>query len=195
MAELARSPTTMRKLQDEVRGIGCGKELVKEEEANEMMYLKAVIREVLRLHPSVPLLVPRELMEDCRIQGYKISKNTRVLVNVWGIGRDPKYWEAPQEFKPERFMEGGGAVDFKGNDFQFTPFGAGRRICPGMNFAIASLELALANLIYHFDWELPAGLTSEGLDMGEAFGFVLRRKQRLHLVAKPWSRLQQQDQL
>ncbi|THU57066.1 hypothetical protein C4D60_Mb11t23850 [Musa balbisiana] len=159
MVELARSPTTMRKLQDEVRGIGFGKELVKEEEANEMMYLKAVIREVFRLHPSVPLLLPRELMEDCRIEGYKIPQKTRVLVNVWTIGRDPKYWEAPQEFKPERFMEGG-AVDFKGNDFQFTPFGAGRRICPGMNFAIASLELALANLIYHFDWELPRGLTT-----------------------------------
>lgn len=193
MVELARSPTTMRKLQDEVRGIGFGKELVKEEEANEMMYLKAVIREVFRLHPSVPLLLPRELMEDCRIEGYKIPQKTRVLVNVWTIGRDPKYWEAPQEFKPERFMEGG-AVDFKGNDFQFTPFGAGRRICPGMNFAIASLELALANLIYHFDWELPRGLTSEDLDMTEALGLVLRRKQRLHLVAKPWS-LQQEEQL
>ncbi|XP_064944815.1 cytochrome P450 71A1-like [Musa acuminata AAA Group] len=193
MVELARSPTTMRKLQDEVRGIGCGKELVKEEEANEMMYLKAVIREVFRLHPSVPLLLPRELMEDCRIEGYKIPQKTRVLVNVWTIGRDPKYWEAPQEFKPERFMEGG-AVDFKGNDFQFTPFGAGRRICPGMTFAIASLELALANLIYHFDWELPGGLTSEDLDMSEALGLVLRRKQRLHLVAKPWS-LQQEKKL
>lgn len=193
MVELARSPTTMRKLQDEVRGIGFGKELVKEEEANEMMYLKAVIREVFRLHPSVPLLLPRELMEDCRIEGYKIPQKTRVLVNVWTIGRDPKYWEAPQEFKPERFMEGG-AVDFKGNDFQFTPFGAGRRICPGMNFAIASLELALANLIYHFDWELPGGLTSEDLDMSEALGLVLRRKQRLHLVAKPWS-LQQEKKL
>ncbi|CAL9783062.1 unnamed protein product [Musa acuminata subsp. burmannicoides] len=193
MVELARSPTTMRKLQDEVRGIGCGKELVKEEEANEMMYLKAVIREVFRLHPSVPLLLPRELMEDCRIEGYKIPQKTRVLVNVWTIGRDPKYWEAPQEFKPERFMEGG-AVDFKGNDFQFTPFGAGRRICPGMTFAIASLELALANLIYHFDWELPGGLTSADLDMSEALGLVLRRKQRLHLVAKPWS-LQQEEQL
>ncbi|RZS11724.1 hypothetical protein BHM03_00043085 [Ensete ventricosum] len=185
MAELARSPTAMRKLQDEVRWIGCGKELVKEEELKEMMYLKAVIRQVLRLYPSVPLSVPRELMEDCRIQGYKISKNTRVLVNVWGIGRDPKYWEAPQEFKPERLMEGG-AADFTGNDFQFTPFGAGRRICPGMNFATSTLELALANLVRHFDWELPDGVTSENFDMTEAPGLVVQREQRLHLVPTPY---------
>ncbi|RZS28452.1 hypothetical protein BHM03_00062047, partial [Ensete ventricosum] len=169
MAELVRHPRAMAKLQHEVRGIASTKGMVREEELNEMVYLKAIIKEVLRLYPPAPLLIPREVMEDCQIQGYSIPKKTRVIVNAWAISRDPSHWEAPDEFKPERFI-GDGAMDFAGNYFQFTPFGAGRRICPGMSFGIASLELALANLVYHFDWELPDGLTSEDLDMGEAFG-------------------------
>ncbi|URD81406.1 cytochrome P450 [Musa troglodytarum] len=193
MAELVRSPRAMAKLQHEVRGTASRKGMVKEEELNEMVYLKAIIKEALRLYPPVPLLVPRELMEDCQIQGYDVPKKTRVIVNAWGIGRDPSHWEAPDEFKPERFM-GDGAMDFKGNHFEFTPFGAGRRICPGMSFAIASLELALANLVYHFDWELPGGLTSEDLDMTEVSGLVQRRKQGLQLVAKPWSIGQEEQQ-
>ncbi|CAL9134670.1 unnamed protein product [Musa acuminata var. zebrina] len=195
MAELVRSPRVMAKLQHQVRGIASRtKGTVKEEELDEMVYLKAIIKEVLRLYPPVPLLVPRELMEDCQIQGYNIPKKTRVIVNAWAISRDPSNWEAPDEFKPERFM-GDGAMDFKGNDFEFIPFGAGRRICPGMGFANASLELALATLVYHFDWELPGGMTGEDLDMSEAFGVVLQRKQRLHLVAKPWSIGQEEQQL
>ncbi|CAL9134704.1 unnamed protein product [Musa acuminata var. zebrina] len=195
MAELVRNPRMMAKLQHQVRGIASRtKGTVKEEELDEMVYLKAIIKEVLRLYPPIPLLVPRELMEDCQIQGYDIPKKTRVIVNAWAISRDPSHWEAPDEFKPERFM-GDGAMDFKGNDFEFIPFGAGRRICPGMSFAIASLELAMATLVYHFDWELPGGLTREDLDMSEAFGLMLQRKQRLHLVAKPWSSQQEEQQL
>ncbi|RWV98280.1 hypothetical protein GW17_00038883 [Ensete ventricosum] len=183
MTELVLSPKAMRKLQDEVRK---GERMVREEELSDMVYLKAVIKEVLRLHPPVPLLLPRELLEDCRLQGYNIPKKTRVLVNAWAMGRDPNYWEAPEEFKPERFIEDG-AMDFKGNDFPFIPFGAGRRICPGMNFSTSTLELALANLVRHFDWELPDGVTSENFDMTEAPGIVVQRKQRLHLVPTPWN--------
>ncbi|URD79154.1 cytochrome P450 [Musa troglodytarum] len=181
MVELVLSPKAMRKLQDEVRG---GEGMVREEELGGMVYLKAVIKEVLRLHPPVPLLLPRESLEDCQIQGYSIPRKTRVFVNAWAVGRDPNHWEAPEEFKPERFIEDG-AMDFKGNDFPFIPFGAGRRICPGLNFATSNLELALANLVRHFDWDLPDGVTSENFDMTEAPGLVVQREQRLHLVPTP----------
>ncbi|URE36159.1 cytochrome P450 [Musa troglodytarum] len=167
MAELIRSPRAMRKLQDEVRrGRGSGEGLVREEEVSQMAYLKAVVKEVLRLHPPAPLLLPRELLEDCSIQGYSIPKKTRVFVNAWALGRDPRSWESPEEFRPERFEDG--ALDFTGNDARYVPFGAGRRICPGQNFAVAALELALANLVSRFDWELPGGLTREELQMNEA---------------------------
>ena len=183
MAELVRKSEVMKKLQDEVRGIASGKGMVREKELNKMVYLKAVVKEVLRLHPPAPLLLPRESMEDCQIQGYDIPKKTRVLINYWAIGRDPKYWEAPEEFHPERFLDS--PIDFKGNDFQFIPFGAGRRICPGLHFATSTVELALANLVHQFDWELPHGLTREEFDMAEAPGITIKKKQRLHLVATP----------
>ncbi|XP_064956495.1 cytochrome P450 71A1-like [Musa acuminata AAA Group] len=185
MAELIRSPRAMRKLQDEVRrGRGSVEGLVREEEVSQMAYLKAVVKEVLRLHPPAPLLVPRELLEDCSIQGYSIPKKARVFVNAWSMGRDPRSWESPEEFRPERFADG--TLDFTGNDARYVPFGAGRRICPGQNFAVAALELALANLVSRFDWELPGGLTREELQMNEAPGTTIQRQGRLHLVAKPW---------
>ncbi|XP_074588890.1 cytochrome P450 71A1-like [Curcuma longa] len=186
MAELVRNPSKMQKLQDQVRSVARGGgRMVKEEELCQMPYLTAVIKETFRLHPPVPLLLPRELLEDCPVQGYNIPKKTRLFVNAWAIGRDPKCWEEPLEFRPERFMDG--AVDFTGNDLRFTPFGAGRRICPGLNFAVASLELALANLVHQFDWELPAGLSREEFGMEEVAGLMVRREGRLHVVAKPWN--------
>ncbi|XP_072989742.1 indole-2-monooxygenase-like [Typha latifolia] len=159
MTELARDKKAMKKLQEEVRGIANGKDMVKEDDLSEMSYLRNVVKEVLRLHPAIPLLIPRESMEDCQIEGYQIPKRTRVIINAWAINRDPKYWEAAEEFHPERFK--GSSVEYKGHNFQFIPFGAGRRICPGMSFAISTVELMLANLVYHFDWELPHGPVKE----------------------------------
>ncbi|XP_064979161.1 cytochrome P450 71A1-like [Musa acuminata AAA Group] len=187
MAELVRHPETLKKLQDEVRGLAAGKDMVKEDETHDMVYLKAVLKEVLRVHPPTPLLLPRESIEDCQIQGYHIPKKTRVLINAWAIGRDPKHWDAPEEFRPERFMSSD--LDFKGKNFEFTPFGSGRRICPGMQLAVATLEVALANLVHQFDWELPLGMTRDEFDMTESPGLTARKKEPLHLVAKPWGQI------
>ncbi|CAM0958935.1 unnamed protein product [Alopecurus aequalis] len=185
MAELMRKPQLMRKLQSEVRnGAPKGQELVEEENLAGMTYLKAVVKETLRLHPPVALLVPHMAMADCDINGYRIPAGTRVIINSWAIGRDPGSWEKPEEFMPERFIEGGAAaaVDFRGKDFHYVPFGAGRRICPGLNFGLATVEIMLANLAYCFDWELPAGM--EDIDMTEVFGLTVRRKEKLMLVPK-----------
>ncbi|XP_074571897.1 cytochrome P450 71A1-like isoform X1 [Curcuma longa] len=184
MVELVRNPPVMQKLQDEVRRIASRKGLVGEEDLHQMTYLLAVIKEVLRLHPPAPLLLPRETLDDCVIHGYSIPKKTRILVNAWAIGRDPKQWDAPEEFRPERFSDG--TVDFNGTDFRYMPFGSGRRICPGLQFAIASLELALANLVHQFDWELPDGMEKEEFHTREAPGVVVHREGQLLLVAKPW---------
>ncbi|KAK1295555.1 Cytochrome P450 71A1 [Acorus calamus] len=182
MAELLNNPREMKAVQDEVRSIGkTDKSMVSEDDIARMKYLKAVIKETLRLHPPAPLLVPRESTEETDIGGYKIPARTRAIINVWAIGRDPKYWEASEEFRPERFFEN--PIDFRGNDFHFIPFGAGRRKCPGMNYGVASVEVALANLLYRFDWHLPTG---EAFDMVEAPGMTVHKKSALNVVARPY---------
>ncbi|AQK69143.1 Cytochrome P450 71D8 [Zea mays] len=174
MAELMRCPDVMKKAQAELRDSLNGKPKVTEDDLVEMKYLKLIIKETLRLHPAAPLLVPREARDSCKILGYDVPKGTTVFVNAWAIGRDPEYWDDAEEFKPERFECG--TVDFKGMDFEYIPFGAGRRICPGMVFAQANIELALAALLYHFDWKLEEGLEPSELDMTEDIGLTVRKK-------------------
>ncbi|TVU14581.1 hypothetical protein EJB05_38056, partial [Eragrostis curvula] len=161
-----------------------GQELVSEADIANMTYVRAVIKESLRLHPVAPLLAPHFSMSSCSIDGFEISENVRVLINAWAIGRDERYWEDAEEFVPERFLDGGDA-EGEGNDFRFFPFGAGRRMCPGMNFGIATVEVMLANLVHRFDWELPLGQERRDFVMSEVFGLVVHRKEKLLLVPKP----------
>jgi cytochrome P450 len=186
MAELFRNETVMRKLQDEVRTVVGNKTHVTEEDLVNMNYLKAVIKETLRLHVPIPLLVPRKSMEDVKLNGYDIAAGTQVMINAWAIARDPSSWDEPLEFKPERFMNS--SIDFKGLNFELIPFGAGRRGCPGVLFAISVNELVLANLVYQFDWKLPDGVAGRDLDMSETFGLTLHRKYPLLAVATKYDR-------
>ncbi|PSR96729.1 cytochrome P450, family 71, subfamily A protein [Actinidia chinensis var. chinensis] len=180
MTELLRHPLILKKLQNEVREIAGAKRTITEDELEKMPYLKAVIKETLRLHPPVPLLVPRESMRDTQVMGYDIAARTQVFTNVWTIGRDPSLWARPDEFWPERFMDS--LVDFRGHDFEFLPFGAGRRGCPGIQFAMSVDELALANLVGNFDFSLPVG---KELDMSEAAGITVHKKTPLLAVVTP----------
>ncbi|XP_022716763.1 cytochrome P450 71D10-like [Durio zibethinus] len=180
MSEMMKNPRMLEKAQAELRQVFDRKGDVNESDLHELKYLKLVIKETLRLHPPVPLLVPRENVEKCEINGFEIPAKSKVVVNAWAIGRDPKYWNEAERFNPERFLNS--SVDYKGANFEFIPFGAGRRMCPGMSFGMAIVELSLACLLYHFDWKLPNGMKREDLDMSEAFGSTARRKRDLHLI-------------
>lgn len=188
MAEMVRKPRVLEKAQREVRQILKKRGYIDESVIEELEYLKAVVKESLRLHPPAPLLSPRECTQTSEINGYTIPKGTHVFVNVWAIARDPKSWNTSssssydaEEFAPERFMNS--SIDFRGlNYFEYIPFGAGKRGCPGMLFGPAISEILLANLLCYFDWELPFGITPETLDMTELMGSTIRKKEDLILV-------------
>ncbi|GMN56898.1 hypothetical protein TIFTF001_026011 [Ficus carica] len=184
MAELLRHPRILKKLQDEVTEVSKGKPDISESDLDKMPYLKAVIKETLRLYSPIPLLAPRESSQDAKIKGFDIPAETMVIVNAWAIGRDRELWDEPEEFRPERFLNS--AVDFKGNDgFQLIPFGGGRRSCPGVLFAMTTNELVLANLVHRFDWALPHGTKVEDLDMTECIGLIIHRKVPLLAIPTP----------
>ncbi|XP_059278048.1 premnaspirodiene oxygenase-like [Lycium ferocissimum] len=184
MAEMIKNPGIIAKAQAEVREAFRGKETFDENDVEELKYLKLVIKETLRLHPPLPLMLPRECREEVDISGYTIPLKTKVIVNIWAIGRDPKYWDDAESFKPERFEQS--SVDFAGNNFEFLPFGSGRRICPGISFGLANVYLPLAQMLYHFDWKLPTGINRSDLDMTESDGASCTRKSNLYLIATPY---------
>ncbi|CAN1329201.1 Desmethyl-deoxy-podophyllotoxin synthase [Linum perenne] len=185
MSEIINNQRVLRTVQEEVRQVFKETGKVEEARLDELKYLDMVISESLRLHPPVPLLVPRENTKKVELEnGYEIPAKTKVIVNAWAISRDPRYWKEPEKFYPERFADC--STDYKGKDFQFIPFGAGRRICPGMSFAMVFVKLTLANLFFHFNWSLPADMEPAKLDMTEAFGMSLGRKQPLCLIPVPW---------
>ncbi|XP_059281256.1 premnaspirodiene oxygenase-like [Lycium ferocissimum] len=163
LAELMRNPSVMAKAQHEVREVLKGKKTFEDTDLEELNYLKLVIKETLRLHPPAPILLPRECREETTINGYTIPIKTRVLVNALAIGRDSKYWDNPESYIPEIFENS--YIDFRGNHFELIPFGAGRRMCPGMLFGLANVGHPLAELLYNFDWKLPDGINPNDLGM------------------------------
>ncbi|XP_027338962.1 flavonoid 3'-monooxygenase-like [Abrus precatorius] len=187
IAELIRNPKMMAKVQQELDSVVGRDRNVKEEDLAHLPYLQAVVKETFRLHPSTPLSLPRVAAESCEIFGFHIPKGATLLVNVWAIARDPKEWANPLEFRPERFLPGGekADVDVKGNDFEVIPFGAGRRICPGMSLGLRMVQLLTATLAHSFDWELENGLNPEKLNMDEAYGLTLQRAVPLSVYPKP----------
>ncbi|XP_012448025.1 cytochrome P450 CYP736A12 [Gossypium raimondii] len=186
LSELIRHPRVMLKLQQELKSIFGNKRIVEENDLPKLEYLDMVVRETLRLHPIAPLLIPRESMEDIVIDGYYIPKKSRVLVNIWAIGRDPNIWSNNvEEFSPERFIDSN--IDLHGHNFALIPFGAGRRLCPGKKLGLITVKLILAQLVHCFDWELPGGMSSNELNMTENFGVSLPRK--TSLCVKPIYRM------
>ncbi|KAK8470503.1 hypothetical protein PHAVU_004G159900 [Phaseolus vulgaris] len=185
MSELLRHPSVMKRLQHELEHVVGMNRHVEENDLENLSYLNMVVKETLRLHPVAPLLVPRECREDVIIDGYFIKKKSRIIVNAWAIGRDPKVWNNAAIFNPTRFENDN--IDIRGKDFRILPFGSGRRGCPGIHLGLTTFSLILAQLVHCFDWVLPLGMSCDELDMQEIFGLTTPRKK--HLLVRPVYRL------
>ncbi|XP_027354865.1 cytochrome P450 84A1-like [Abrus precatorius] len=185
LAELMKSPVDLEKVQQELLDVvGLGRRF-NEFDLEKLTYLKCAIKETLRLHPPIPLLL-HEAAKDSVLAGYAIPKGTRVWINAWAIGRDEMAWDEPEKFNPSRFLNDD-MPDFKGGNFEFIPFGSGRRSCPGMQLGLYAVEMAAAHLLHCFKWELPNGMKPSELDMNDVFGLTAPRA--VQLVAVPSYRL------
>ncbi|EEF47716.1 cytochrome P450 CYP736A12 [Ricinus communis] len=180
-SELLRHPRVMKCLQKELETVVGLDRMVEERDLPNLTYLDMIVKESLRLYPTLPL-IPRKCVEDITVNGYHIPSNSRILVNAWAIGRDTNVWsDNALEFYPERFKDE--CVDLRGLHFQLIPFGSGRRSCPGMSLGLRNIRLVIAQLAHCFNWDLPSG----DLDMTEKYGLTLPRAN--HFSALPTYRL------
>ncbi|KAH9560497.1 hypothetical protein CY35_06G108100 [Sphagnum magellanicum] len=136
LAELLLHPNIMKHAQTELDNLVGTNRLVEESDLQHLPYLQAILKETLRLHPVGPFLFPHHSIEPCQVQGYTIPAKTRVLVNIWALGRDPNSWENPLEFDPDRFMQHP-EIDVARSRFQFVGhLGVVDEGCPGRPLAM-----------------------------------------------------------
>ena len=182
MSELLNNPEIMSKVQQESKHVVGMNNIVEESHLPNMHYLDVVLKETLRLHPALPLLLPKRPSQSAIVGGYKIPEGTKVFLNVYAIHRDPQVWESPLEFQPERFLSPSTNLDYAGNNMKYIPFGSGRRICAGIPLAEKMLMFIFASLLHSFDWKLPEG---ENVDISEEFGLALKKSERLLVILTP----------
>jgi cytochrome P450 len=104
------------------------------------------------------------------------------VVNLWKLHRDPNIWANPLEFQPERFLKEHANLDVRGQDFEFTPFGSGRRMCPAVSFAVQVVHLTLARLLHGFELRT---VSDTPVDMTESPGLAVPKATPLEVVLRP----------
>ena len=186
MVEVLTYPEVMKRIREELEQVVDLKNIVQESHLPKLRYLDAVIKETFRLHPPLPLLIGRSPSKPCKVGEYIVPKGSTIYMNAWAIHRDPKYWENPLEFNPNRFINPDGTTKFNynGSNTNFVSFGSGRRICPGIPVGEKMLMYLLASLIHSFNWTLP---NPKEHDLSDKFGIILRK--RNPLIAIPSQRL------
>lgn len=183
LTELMHTPEALKRAQQELADVVGLDRRVEESDFEKLTYFKCIIKETLRLHPPIPVLL-HQSSEATEVAGYHIPKGTRVMVNAYAINRDKNAWEDPNTFNPSRFLQNG-APDFKGSNYEFLPFGSGRRSCPGMQLGLYAMEMAVAHLLHSFTWQLPDGMKPSEIDMTDVFGLTAPKATRLVAVPTP----------
>ncbi|KAJ9537275.1 hypothetical protein OSB04_030008 [Centaurea solstitialis] len=181
MTEIMKNDSVMKRVQEELVEVVGLNNNVNESHLPKLEYLEATIKETLRLYPPGPLLIPRSPSQTCTVGGYTIPKGCTIFLNVWSIHRDPRYWDNPLEFNPDRFFKykGTNKYDFSGNNLKFIPFGSGRRSCPGIPLAMKMQMYILASLLHSFSWSLPKG---EEHDLSHKTGIALIKRKPLVVI-------------
>ncbi|KAI3681898.1 hypothetical protein L6452_36704 [Arctium lappa] len=158
---------------------------VTESDVSKLVYLGAVVKEVLRLHPPGPLLSwARLAITDTTIDGHDVAAGTMAMVNMWAISRDPEIWKDPLQFEPERFLDGSlKDLSVMGSDLRLAPFGSGRRSCPGKNLGLTTVSFWVASLLHEFEFEF--GSCEEVVDLSEQLKLSCEMLNPLKVTLRP----------
>ncbi|KAK2406790.1 cytochrome P450 78A5 [Trifolium repens] len=185
LARFVLHPDMQRKVQKELDEVASGDARVfTEEDVAATVYLPAVIKEVLRLHPPGPLLSwARLAITDTTIDGYHVPAGTTAMVNMWAIARDPNVWRDPLEFNPDRFVNEGAEFSVLGSDLRLAPFGSGRRSCPGKNLGLTTVTFWVAKLLQEFEW-LPSNSDND-VDLTEVLRLSCEMANPLMVQVRP----------
>lgn len=186
LARMVIHPDVQSKVQEELDRVVGRSRSVLESDLQSLVYLPAVVKEVLRLHPPGPLLSwARLAIVDTTVDGYHVPAGTTAMVNMWAITRDPEVWDDPLSFRPERFVIGGDpGAEFSvfGSDLRLAPFGSGRRVCPGKALGLTTVSYWVAHLLHEFEWH-QAG--QDLVDLGEVLRLSSEMAEPLTVKVKP----------
>ncbi|CAI0440980.1 unnamed protein product [Linum tenue] len=182
LANLLNHKRVLKLAQEEIDSKVGKDRWVEDSDIESLPYLGAVIKETFRMYPPGPLSFPREASEDITIRGYHVPKGTRFFANFWKLHRDPKVWSDPDQYRPERFLTTNANVEVFGHQFEYLPFGSGRRGCPGINLGMQITQLTLARLVQGFLWSAPE---DRPVDMTEGLGLALPKASPLEAVLTP----------
>ncbi|KAK4487372.1 hypothetical protein RD792_006003 [Penstemon davidsonii] len=181
LSDLIKNKNEMYKVRVELQ-TNIGDRILEESDIMVLPYLQACVEETIRMHPPIPFLLPHRATETCNVMNFTIPKGSQVMVNTWAMANDPSIWDDPSSYRPERFLDSG--VDFKGNNFEFVPFGSGRRMCPGLPMAFVQVQYVVACLVNTFNWFDPRDNDFDELDMEEVYHLAMRKKNPLELIPR-----------
>uniref|UniRef100_A0A6N2M5H2 Cytochrome P450 n=1 Tax=Salix viminalis TaxID=40686 RepID=A0A6N2M5H2_SALVM len=183
IAQLIANPQVQAKLYNEIKST-VGDRKVDEKDVENMEYLHAVVKELLRKHPPTYFVLSHAVTEPTTLGGYDIPIDANVEFNSHGIGEDPKVWNHPEKFNPDRFISGGEDADITGvKGVKMMPFGVGRRICPGLGLGTTHLHLIIARMVQEFEWT--AFPPDSKVDFSWKFEFTVSMKTTLRAMIKP----------
>uniref|UniRef100_A0A8C6LMU4 Cytochrome P450 4V2 n=1 Tax=Nothobranchius furzeri TaxID=105023 RepID=A0A8C6LMU4_NOTFU len=147
---LGTHPDVQQKVQQELQEVfGTSSRSITMEDLKKLKYLDCVIKEALRLFPSVPFFA-RSLCDDCHFNGFKVPKGANAIIVTYSLHRDQRYFPEPEEFRPDRFVPENSAGR---PPYAYVPFSAGLRNCIGQRFAQMEEKVVLASILRNFNVE------------------------------------------
>ncbi|KAI3923906.1 hypothetical protein MKW98_012695 [Papaver atlanticum] len=184
---LVREQKIQEKLYCEIKEVTGGTRPVKIADLNKMSYLKAVVKETIRMKPLGPMAIAHKATKNTSLMGRKIDKGTPVMVNIYAIQHNSEVFPEPYKFIPERFLSDvnsdGSLGDREAMERSYLAFGAGMRICAGMDIAKLSISFGIASLVNEFKWDC----VSDGKlpDVAEDLSLILLIKNPLEARITP----------